>query len=144
MTMTKLRHSIEIEAPASVVFKFVEDPNKLWPLDPSGMEVSDEKITTEGLGSTYQLSYKMLGMRFSVEMTRTDQVVDSLIEEKSPVGGTYRWLVDDEGDYTRLTLEFDFTTPVPFLDKALMVTVGRHTDEEIKEMLSAIKAELER
>ena len=143
MTKPIFHQMIDIGAPASVVFKFIEDPNKVWALYPSEVSISDEQITNTGIGSTYVAHSRFLGLTMATTMTREDQIVDSRIVERSGVGGLWIWTIEPEHGYTRVTLDVEFHTPVPFLDKALSVTVFHGTDKEIALWLAAIREELE-
>lgn len=86
----------------------------------------------------------MMGLLVTGTMTRTDQVVDARIVEESSTGPVWTWtLSPGHHDDAELTLQMDYSTPVPLLDKAVMLTVGRHTDEDMQRWLTAIKAAVE-
>ena len=142
MTKTSVIRSTTIEAPASVVFKYIEDPQHTYGRFP-GTEITDIDIKDEGVGSSFRFATTMLGMKFHATVTREDQVVDERIVDRSSTGPVWTMELHPEHDKTDLRLHFDYATKVPGLDKAMMVTVGRHTEEEMDAVLAAIKADLE-
>ena len=143
MTTTTLRHCTRIQAPASLVFKYLEDPATCAALYPDKVTVTDIDYTPQGIGTTYRWGVGFLGLQLSVTMTREDQVVDSRIVERSSSGPVWTWTLTPDHDSTEVALEMSLHETVPLLDKAIMATVGRHTDEEMIGWLEAIKKEIE-
>lgn len=141
MTTTNRQHSVHIQAPVQVVFKRIEDPVTLWG---GAVDVSDVQMTPSGIGTTWKWSTPMMGLHVTGTMTRTDQVVEERIVEESSTGPVWTWtLAPGHHDDTVLTLQMEYSTQVPLLDKAVMLTVGRHTDEEMQRWLTAVKMTLE-
>lgn len=142
MTTTTRRHSVHIQAPVTVVFKHIEDPQQTWGTQAA---ISELDVKPEGLGTTWKwVSPLFGGLQLTGTMTRTDQVVDSRIVEESTSGPKWIWtLRPGRHDDTELTLEMDYSLRFPLADKAVMVTVGRHTDEEMQQWLTAIKMAVE-
>jgi carbon monoxide dehydrogenase subunit G len=142
MTKTAVVRSTTIDAPASVVFKHVQDPMHTYGRFP-GIEITNIDIKDEGVGSSFTFAMTMLGVKFHATVTREDQVVDERIVDHSSTGPVWTLELHPEHDTTDLRWHFDYSTRAPGLDKAMMMTVGRHTEEEMDGVLAAIKAELE-
>jgi carbon monoxide dehydrogenase subunit G len=142
MTKTSVVRSITIDAPAAVVFQYVEDPQHTYGRFP-GVEITDTDLKDEGIGSSFTFAVGMLGMKFHATVTREDQVVDERIVDRSSTGPVWTLELHPEHDKTDLRWHFDYATRAPGLDKAMMMTVGRHTEEGMDDVLEAIKADLE-
>lgn len=142
MTTTR-RHSVHIQAPVAVVFTYVEDPQQTWGGETA---ISDITTTPQGIGTTWNFTSPLFGgLQLTGTMTRTDQVVDSRIVEESSTGPTWTWTMQPgHHDDTELTLEMTYSTRIPLADQAVMLTVGRHTDEDMQRWLTAIKMAVER
>lgn len=143
MTTTR-KHSVQIQAPVPVVFKYIEDPELTYS-KMLGTTITDIEPQPEGVGTTWMsVAPPMMGLYFAWGFTREDQVVDSRIVDKSSTGVHFIWTLHPvHGDSTELTLEMVVSPPVPLLDKVFMVTVGRHADVDMQKELTAIKAAIE-
>ena len=143
MTTTKRTHSVHIQAPVPLVFKYIEDPQLTYP-EMLGTQVIDVEPKPEGIGTTWtSVAPPMMGIYLSWHFTREDQVVDARIVDKSSTGVQFIWTLHPAPeDSTELTLEVDVSAPV-LLDKIMMITVGRHADEDMAKELAVIKNAIE-
>lgn len=143
MTTSKRKHSVHIEAPVPLVFKYIEDPQLTYS-KMLGTEIIDIEPTPEGIGTTWRsVAPPMMGIYFSWGFTREDQVVDASITDVSSTGVRFIWTLHPAHEHsTELTLEMDVSAPV-MLDKILMVTIGRHADVDMQKELTAIKMAIE-
>jgi len=143
MTTTKRMHSVHIQAPVPLVFKYIEDPQLTYP-KMMGTQIIDVEPKPEGIGTTWtSVAPPMMGIYLSWHFVREDQVVDARIVDKSSTGVHFIWTLHPaHEDTTELTLEMDVSAPV-LLDKILMVTIGRHADVDMAKELTAIKNAIE-
>lgn len=144
MTTSTRTHSVHIKAPVPVVFKYIEDPAMTYPTM-LGTEIIDVEATPEGVGTTWKsVAPPMMGLYFAWGFTREDQVVDSRIVDKSSTGVSFVWTVRPAPeDASELTLEMVVSAPVPMLDKVMMITIGRHADEDMQKALTGLKLAIE-
>lgn len=125
-----------------MVFKHTEDPQHTYGRFP-GVEITEADLKAEGVGSSFTFATTMLGMKFHAAVTREDQVVDERIVDRSSTVPVWTLELHPEHDTTDRRWHLDYATRMPGLDEAMMVTIGRHTEEEMDAVLAAIKADLE-
>jgi uncharacterized membrane protein len=108
------------------------------------MEVSD--ITDlPGGGKHYHWAYKMAGIRFEGETDETEVIRNKKVVAKSQTGieSTITWLFEDHGDDTDVTVEAEYTIPVPVLGKLAEHVAVKLNEHEADAALSNLKTQIE-
>lgn len=100
-------HTVYIEAPVEKVFEFFKDPRNQFALAPDRrMEVTDVKMTKEGLGTYYSYAMKLAGLTREGFVVYTEFLPNKLIVDRSSVAmhGSWTYEFGPEGTGTRLTM----------------------------------------
>ena len=110
---------------------------------PSMMEVRD--VTGKGVGSHFQWTYKMAGMRFQGETTVTEHVPDQriVVESKGGIVSTWTWTFEPHDEGTKLNLDIEYTVPVPVLGKLAEALVLKQNEREADLAMANIRAKME-
>jgi len=143
--MAKVERTITINAPVEKVFGYMTEPTTLPEIWPSMVEVKDVKRTPEHIGTTFQWVYKMAGMRFEGSSTVIEYVANQREVTKSERGipSTFVWTYQPEDGGTRLTVEVEYTIPVPLLGKLAEAFIAKQNEHEAEVMLANLKARME-
>jgi uncharacterized membrane protein len=143
--MAKIKKTISINAPVDQVFAYVSAPANLPEIWPALVEVKDVKETPEGVGSTFSWVYKMAGMRFEGVTETTVYIANQRNVSKSTKGiqNTFDWGYEPAGGGTKVTLEVEYTVPVPLLGKLAEGFIVRQNEQEAECMLANLKARME-
>lgn len=143
--MTKVERAITINAPVEKVFDYMTEATNLPEIWPSMVEVKDVKRTPEHIGTTFQWVYKMAGMRFEGSSTVIEYVANQREVTKSERGipSTFVWTYQPEDGGTRLTVEVEYTIPVPLLGKLAEAFIAKQNEHEAEVMLANLKARME-
>ena len=102
-----MKRSIHIEAPVEKVFDFVKDPRNV----PEGVtvpyEVTDVKLTEEGVGTYYSWASKTPGLRFEGFGVYTEFIPNQRITDRSSwsIFGDFITWFEPEGSGMKLTME---------------------------------------
>ena len=165
--LQKVHKSIEISAPVEKVFSYLEDPGNNPEWIESMIEVKN--ISGSGPGAHYTCSWKMAGVQLCGETTRTEDIPNKRIVDKTRGVGrnTWTYTFEPHGDTTTLDLDLEYDIPVPvkwklankyihdysagsafmmnnptmkdFVDKVVI----KHTEREVEIDLQNIKDRLE-
>jgi len=159
--------SIEISAPVEKVFSYLEDPGN----NPEWIEsmINVKNIAGSGIGSHYTCSWKMAGVQLCGETTRTEDIPNRRIVDKTrgEARNTWAYTFEQHGDTTTLDLDLEYDIPIPvkwklarkyihdytagsafmlnnftmkdFVDKVVV----KHTEREVEIDLQNIKDRLE-
>lgn len=153
MTTTTHQRSIHVEAPVEKVFDHVKDPHHFYDAFPGdeGVELVETAVTPEGVGSTYawrsrSYSFRLAGARFSgsaeAVMTREQLVPNRRIVDHSSTGPYWTFTTEPDPTGTTLSLRFDYSTKVPFVDR-VVDRVLWHADRDLDTMLTTMKRAIE-
>ena len=102
-----MKRSIHIEAPVEKVFDFVKDPRNV----PEGVtvpyEVTDVKLTEEGVGTYYSWTSKTPGLGFEGFGVYTEFILNQRITDRSSwsIFGDFITSFEPEGSGMKLTME---------------------------------------
>jgi uncharacterized membrane protein len=138
--MAKIKRTIIINAPVEKVFDYIADSNNLPEFWPSMVEVKDVEKD-----KSFRWVYKMAGMRFE----GSSEVIESIANERrvtkstSGIPNTFMWTYQPEQGGTRLTLEIEYTVPIPLLGKLAEVFIVKMNEREADIMLANLKARME-
>jgi uncharacterized membrane protein len=142
--MATVKKTITINALVEKVFGFIDDPTNLPEIWPSMVEVKDVQRLPNG-GSSFRWVYKMAGMRFEGFSETTEYIANQHIITKSKGGieSTFTWTYQPEGGGTKLTLEVEYTVPIPLLGKLAEAFIVKQNEHEADVMLANLKARME-
>ncbi|MBW2523345.1 MAG: SRPBCC family protein [Deltaproteobacteria bacterium] len=141
--MQKVEKSISIKTTPDKVYAYLKDPNRLSEWMASLSEVRN--IEGEGVGQTYEWTYRMLGVPLDGNTTVLEDVANEHIKTETKGGVVSTWVFDlsSDGDTTTLTLGIEYTVPVPVLGKLAEKLVISRNRRETETNLANIKEILE-
>jgi uncharacterized membrane protein len=144
IAVAKVQKSILNNAPVEEVFAFVENPSNMPDVWPSLERVTDVERQPNG-GYCCKYIYRIVGMRFEGYTDLVEHVPNQRIVTHSKIGieGTLRWTFQPEGNGTRLTIEAEYSVPVPLVGKIAAALLVRQYQQEAETLLANIKAKLE-
>jgi uncharacterized membrane protein len=108
------------------------------------VEVKDVQRLPNG-GTSFQWVYKMAGMRFEGTTKDTEYVPNQCVVSKSTGGieSTFIWTFQPEDGGTKLTVEVEYTVPIPLLGKVAEAFIVRQNERELDLVLANLKARME-
>lgn len=141
--MARFHKSIEIKAPVSKVYSFIEDPNNGPEVMTNLIEVKDVKGS--GVGSHYKWTWNMAGLKFKGENTYIEDVPNKriVINSKGGIESTWTYNFESRGDVTILDLDIDYKIPVPVLGKLAEKFLLKRNEREGDTNLMNLKDKLE-
>jgi uncharacterized membrane protein len=142
--MAKITKSVTINAPVEKVYVFMSEPTNLPEIWPSMIEVKDVQPSPAG-GNNFSWVYKMAGVRFDGASETTEAIPNKRIVTKSTKGieSTFVWMYEPEGGGTKLTLEIEYTVPIPLLGKLAEAFIVKQNQHEADVMLANLKDRME-
>ncbi len=138
----KSTRSVTINAPVETVFAFLVDPTH-WMLAIPNTEVTDTKLTSQGVGTTARWAARILGTTMSVVHEYIEFVPNQRIVSKANSGFMLTFTVAAEDDGTRLTLDGEWAVHVPLVDAPLQAVAMAVMGDTPDEILTNLKAALE-
>jgi len=140
--MASLTKSVVIHAPVDKVFGYLDDPLHEPEFWPSLVEIKDVERLPNG-GRKDHWTYKMAGVRLDGVAETTERIPNRRIVDKTTgaVDSTQTWMIEPQGDDTKVTFQIDYTVPVPVLGKlaeAAIVKLNDHEGDVIMENLKTI------
>lgn len=142
--MPTIEKSITINAPVEKIFDYWTEPANLPEFWPSVVEVKDRQRLPNG-GNTFRWVYKMAGMRFEGTSEDIEYVTNqrTVTENKGGIGGTITMMLQPEGGGTKVSLEVEYTVPIPLLGRLAEAAVVKLNQNEIELLLANLKARME-
>jgi len=142
--MAKLEKSVTIKAPVKKVFNFMADPKNFPEVWPSMVEVRDIQPSPTG-GHNFSWTYKMAVMRFEGTSETTEYVADqrTVSENKKGIPSKFIWNYKPEAEGTLLTVQVEYTIPVPLLGKLAEAVIIKLNENEMNVLLANLKARME-
>jgi len=142
--MVKGETTITINAPVEKVFDYVNQPTNLPEIWPSMVEVKDVQRLPNG-GTSFRWVYKMAGMRFEGTTEDTEYVPNQRVVSKSTGGieSLFTWTFQPEDSGTKLTVEVEYTVPIPLLGKIAEAFIVKQNERELELVLANLKAKME-
>ena len=143
--MAKIERNIHIDAPVEKIFGYMLDPANLPEIWPSMVEVKDVKRMPEHVGTTYNWVYKMAGMRFE----GSTQVIESsvnrhvVVKSKGGIPSTFTWFYQNDSGKTKLTVEVEYSIPMPLLGKLAEAIIVKQNEHEADVLLANLKSRME-
>ena len=141
--MTKLETSVFIKAPVEKVWDYFSNPMNAPEWENFVLEVKDVK--GEGVGRTFKIIGKLLGIRVEMECTWLEVVPQKKLVERTKGGAelTATWNLAPENDGSRLSISGEYTISVPFLRKFADKLIVKQVQREVESSLQTLKAILE-
>ena len=142
--MAKVEKTITINAPVEKVFGYMTEPTNLPEIWPSMVEVKDVQPSPVG-GSNYKWVYKMAGMRFEGATETVEYVANqrTVTESKAGIPNKFVFTYQRENSGTKLTVEAEYTIPVPLLGKLAEAFIVKQNEHEAEAMLANLKDRME-
>jgi len=139
--MATLRTSIAIHAPVARVFDYVADPNHLPAIWPAMRAVRN--VIPHAEGASFDWDYRLLGVTIHGHSDPIEQVPNLRQVTKSVRGipNTFRWLYAERDGATEVTLEVDYSSPIP--GRLAERLVGRANEREAETLLANLKRVME-
>jgi uncharacterized membrane protein len=137
------KNSIVVDAPLYDVFAYVNEPSTLpdWMV---GM-IEIRNVLGTGEGQQYDWTFKMVG----IQLRGQNVVVEYVPNERAAHQGIgmiqslWTNTVEADGDGTKLTIEVEYTIPVPVLGKLAESLTVRRNERDLRSSLLNLKEKLE-
>jgi uncharacterized membrane protein len=142
--MPKMEKSITIDAPVEKVFGYLDEPTNLPEIWPSVVEVKDVQRLPNG-GTSFRYVYKMAGVRFEGTSEDTEYVANqrTVTKSKGGIESTITLTYQPEDSGTKVTLESEYTVPIPLLGKLAEAFIVKANEGETELMLANLKTRME-
>jgi len=142
--MKKAGGSITINAPIKKIFDYINEPTNQPEFWPSLMEIKDVQRLPDGKTNSRWV-YKMAGIRFEGTSEDVEVVANQRIVSKTKGGveSTQTWMFQPEGDETKVTLEIEYTIPIPLLGKLAEAIIVKMNEHEGETILANLKSRME-
>jgi uncharacterized membrane protein len=142
--MATFKDNVFINAPVEKVFAYHTDPSNNPDYWPSFEAVKDIEELPSG-GTKFGWVYKMAGVKFEGTSETTEFIPNQRysVESKGGIESTFVYEYKPEGDGTRLSVEVEYTVPVPVLGKLAETIIVKMNEREGKTLLANLKDLLE-
>lgn len=142
--MAKITRTVSINAPVEKTFDYMGMPTNLLEIWPSMVEIKNLKPLPTG-GYNYDWVYKMGGMHFEGASETTEYFKNQRVVVKNTKGipSTFVWKYDSEDGKTMLSLEVEYTIPIPLLGKLAEALIVKQNEREADTMLANLKDRME-
>ena len=141
--MAKTVKTINIKAPVEKVYDYISEPTNLPEIWPSLVEIKDVQKLPSG-GTKERWVYKMAGIRLEgtseSEDTKNQRIVS---KSKGGVESTQTWMFQPEAGGTKVTLEVEYTVPIPVLGKLAEAIIVKMNEHEVELILANLKVRME-
>jgi uncharacterized protein YndB with AHSA1/START domain len=111
--MPKVETSVTIRAPIEKIFDTIVDPELTTQWSSGVSEVTNIKGNPWEKGSSIDMSYHVLGMKFTQHMVTSEigkpRKVIYLMEGGFP--GTFEFALDPQGQVTKVDIRLDYSVP---------------------------------
>ncbi|NIM96223.1 MAG: hypothetical protein GTO18_21200 [Anaerolineales bacterium] len=142
--MAKVTRSIVIDAPVEKVFEYHTDPTnnpEYWPSFQAVMDIEENPAGGKNFGWTYKMvGIKLEGTTKTVEYIPNERWVT---KTEGGVESTFTYTYEPEGDGTKLSMEVDYSIPVPVVGKLAESVVIKTNEREADTVLGNLKDILE-
>ncbi|MFB6207036.1 MAG: SRPBCC family protein [Haloglomus sp.] len=142
--MFEVEEEIQINAPASDVFSFLDDPRNHVKITPALIEVNEiETLPNGGKRATY--SYKLAGVTLTGQVEDIERSPsDLLVQELSgAIEGTITYDLDPTDGGTHLDYEAAYELPDTVVNTVLAPITETYNQREAESTLANLKAHLE-
>ena len=141
--MASWKNSIVIHAPADRVFAYVDDPMNLVEWLPSMVEI--QNVIGTGAGQQQEWTYKMAGLLLRGQATVVEHVPNQSAVHQTigMISSNFRYAVEPHEEGSVLTLEVEYSVPIPVLGKLAEHIALRRNEREFQIALENVKETLE-
>lgn len=141
--MASWKNSVAIAAPADRVFAYVDDPTNLPIWLPTMVEVRN--VIGTGAGQQFEWTSKMAGRLLRGQTTVVEHVpnVHGLHQTIGMVTCTFEYTVEPQDDGATLSIEIEYSVPVPVLGRLAERVLLRRNAREFEVGIVTIKDVLE-
>ena len=108
------------------------------------VEVKEVQRLPNG-GTSFRWVGKMAGVRFEGTTEDTEYVPNQRVVSKSTGGieSLFTWTFQPEDSGTKLTVEVEYTVPIPLLGKIAEAFIVKQNERELELVLANLKAKME-
>ena len=142
--MAKMQRSVFVRAPVDKIFGFMDQPATLPEIWPGLIEATDVQRLPNG-GKQWRWTYKMAGLPYKGASEDLEWVENRRVVSKT-IGGidsTFVWTYEPEGEGTRVTVEVEYTIPLPVLGKLAEALVVKLNENDMDALLKNMKKRME-
>lgn len=141
--MTVVRKEVVVDAPVERVFAYINEPTTLSEWLPSMVGV--QGVIGSGLGQQYEWTYKMAGLLLRGQSTIVEMVPNERAVHQSigTIGSIWTYTVEPHDGGTALTVEVEYTVPIPVLGKLAEKIAVRRDARDLEAALVNVKETLE-
>ncbi len=131
-----------VDAPVEVVFAHVQDPLSFMAADPEPVRISNVSLTPEGVGSTWESSWHVLGVPMHAVWTREECVPGERIVDHVSTGMIWTYTTQPDATGTTLSLAYAISTRVAVANWVLDHAFGDQ-ERQVDAMLANFKETIE-
>ena len=144
MTVPKIERTVIVNAPVEKVFDYWAEPTNVPEFWPSLVEVKDVQQLPNG-GNSFRWVYKMAGMRFEGTSEETEHIANqrTVTKNKGGIESTITMMFQPEDGGTKLTIQTEYTVPVPLLGRLAEAVIVKLNENETDLLLANLKATME-
>jgi len=137
--MVSVRKSVVISAPPDRVFEYVTEPSTMAEWLTKMVEVRD--IVGTGEGQQYEWTYKYAGLLLRGQSVVVQHVPNRLAVSQSigMIGSTWTFRVEPHEEGSTLTIEVEYSVPIPVLGKIAEHVAVRLDARDLETSLSNVQ-----
>ena len=137
--MVSVRKSVVISAPPDRVFDYVTEPSTMAEWLTKMVEVRD--IVGTGEGQQYEWTYKYAGLLLRGKSVVVQHVPNRLAVSQSigMIGSTWTFRVEPHEEGSTLTIEVEYSVPIPVLGKIAEHVAVRLDARDLETSLSNVQ-----
>jgi len=141
--MASWKNSIVIHAPPDRVFAYVDDPMNLVEWLQGMVEIRN--VIGTGAGQQQEWTYKMLGLLLRGQATVVEHVPgqSAVHQTIGMISSDFGYAVEPHEEGSVLTLEVEYSVPIPVLGKLAEHIALRRNEREFQLALENVKETLE-
>jgi len=137
--MVSVRKSVVISAPPDRVFDYVTEPSTMAEWLTKMVEVRD--VVGTGEGQQYEWTYKYAGLLLRGQSVVVQHVPNRLAVSQSigMIGSTWTFRVEPHEEGSTLTIEVEYSVPIPVLGKIAEHVAVRLDARDLETSLSNVQ-----
>ena len=137
--MVSVRKSVVISAPPDRVFDYVTEPSTMAEWLTKMVEVRD--VVGTGEGQQYEWTYKYAGLLLRGQSVVVQHVPNRLAVSQSigMIGSTWTFRVEPHEEGSTLTIEVEYSIPIPVLGKIAEHVAVRLDARDLETSLSNVQ-----
>jgi polyketide cyclase/dehydrase/lipid transport protein len=141
--MITLEKALVINASPEKAFARLGNPMNWLEDNSSIVDVTD--ITGEGVGRSYKMVYKMVGIKLPLTCTYTEYIENERVASKFEGGitGTFSLHLEPHNGSTKLSIVIEYTIPIPLIGKIAESLLAKRNDREWDVALANAKDAIE-